>query len=125
MITSRKFIRQQGNQVQAAIDNVFDKGNASSDDVLYHLPITKAWIFQLVAALILLGNASYRHIAMLIKDLFDYTISPASINAIFNQAFESSQLHNAAEDFSMIEITANDELFHHYKPILSGVHINP
>jgi len=58
---------------------------------------------------------------MLIKDLFDYTISPPSINGIFKQAVKSAQQHNAAEDLSTIEITANDELFHYNKPILSGV----
>ena len=117
--TSRKFIRQQGEQVQQAIDNVFDFNRARNDKVLYHLPITKAWITQLV--LMLLGHTSYRHIVMLMKDLFDYDISEATIHTLFNDAVDNARAVNMTESLSTIEVTANDELFHHNKPILSGI----
>ena len=118
--TSRKFIRQQREKAQAAVDQSFDLDN---DDVLFYLPVTKAWIAQLVLALMLLAHCSYRHISMLIKDLFDYDLSQGMINAIFNEAVGKAREMNAAEDLSNIKMTANDELFHHNKPILSGIDI--
>jgi hypothetical protein len=119
--TSRKFIRQQGRSAQEAIDNVFDIGPSSSGDVLYHLPITKAWITQLVIALMLLGHTPYRNIAMIVKDLFDYDISEGTIHTIFIDAVDQARTINSSEQLSSIEVTGNDELFHHNKPVLSGI----
>jgi hypothetical protein len=91
--TSRKFIRQQGQNAQQAIDNVFDISPSSNGDVLYHLPITKAWITQLVIALMLLGHTSHRNIAMMMKDLFDYDISEGTIHTLVQQRRRSSKSH--------------------------------
>ena len=119
--TSRKFIRQQGCKAQAALETVFNVNDASNDDVIYNLPVTKKWIEQLVLALMLLGHTSYRSIIMLLKDVLDYDISLGSINAIFNDAVEQARTINDGEDLTNIAVTANDELFHKNKPILSGV----
>jgi hypothetical protein len=119
--TSRKFIRQQGSKAQTALETVFNVKDACNDDVIYDLPVTKAWISQLVLALMFLGHSSYRNIAMLLKDVLDYDISLGSINAIFNDAVEQARTVNDDEDLSNIAVTANDELFHKNKPILSGV----
>jgi hypothetical protein len=100
---------------------VFDIIPSSNGDVLYHLPITKAWITQLVIALMLLGHTSYRNIAMIMKDLFDYNISEGTIHSIFINPVDQAKTINASEELSNIEVTANDELFHHNKPILSGI----
>ncbi len=119
--TSRKFMRQQGRKAQAAVDNVFHLDKASNDDVIYYLPVTKTWIAQLVLELMFLGHASYRNIAMMLKDLLDYDISLGSINTIFNNAVAEAREINAGEDLTNMAVTANDELFHNNKPILSGV----
>ena len=104
-----------------AIDNVFDKNKASNDDVIFYLPVTKVWIEQLVLALMLLGQVSYRNIITILKDLFDYEISLGTISNIFKTAVEKARAVNAAEDLLNIEVTANDELFHRNQPILSGI----
>ena len=119
--TSRKFIRQQGCKAQVALDAVFNVNDACNDNVIYNLPVTKTWISQLVLALMLLGHTSYRNIAMLLKDLLDYDISLGSINSIFNDAVEQARKVNDGEDLTNIAVTANDELFHKNKPILTGV----
>lgn len=119
--TSRKFVRQQGRNLQVVIDNVFDGNKASNDDVIYYLPVTKLWIEQLVLALMLLGHASYRNIIAILKHTLDYDISLETINNIFRAAVEHAREINAAEDLSNVEVTANDELFHKSKPILSGI----
>ena len=78
---------------------------------------------QLVLALMFLGFSSYRNIVMILKDLFDYDISIGTINNMFSEAVEKARVINAAEDLSNINVTANDELFHHNKPILSGIDV--
>jgi hypothetical protein len=120
---SRKFIRQQGIEFQEAVDKQFDTDTSNGDDVIYYLPITKSWISQLVIALMLLPNASYRNIIVIIKDLLDYDISIGSVNSIFKEAVEQAIKNNAAEDLSNIDVTANDELYHLNKPILSGIDV--
>ncbi len=119
--TSRKFIRQQGDKAQAAIDNVFQIDQSDNDDVIYYLPVTKKWIAQLVLALMFLGHTSYRNIITILKDLFDYKISLGSINSIFSNAVQSARKINDSENLANLSVTANDELFHQNKPILSGV----
>ena len=81
--TSRKFIRKQGIEFQEVVDKQFDADTSNGDDVIYYWPITKAWISQHVIALMLLPNASYRNIIVIIKDLLDYDISIGSVNSIF------------------------------------------
>ena len=42
---SRKFIYQQGQQAQQALDESFTPA-AADDDVLFYLPVTKNWLFS-------------------------------------------------------------------------------
>ena len=42
-----------------------------ADEVLFHLPVTKAWLRQLVLALVLICHSSYRGVVELLRDLFD------------------------------------------------------
>lgn len=121
--TSRKYIRQQSKNARIAIDKQFNIDQSNNDAVIYYLPVTKMWIMQLVLALMFLGFSSYRNIVMILKDLFDYDISIGTINNMFAEAVEKARVINAAEDLSNINVTANDELFHHNKPILSGIDV--
>ena len=59
--------------------------------MIYYLPVTKTWIAQLVLELMFLGHASYRNIAMMLKDLLDYDISLGSIHNIFINAVEEAR----------------------------------
>ncbi len=56
---------------QEAIDNAFEPDSESNEGTIYNLPVTKAWIEQLVLALMLLGHTSYRNIILFMKDLLD------------------------------------------------------
>jgi hypothetical protein len=79
--TSRKFIWQQKNAVVQAIDAIFHS-TVVTDKVLFHLPVTKCWIEQVVLSLMLM-HVSYRNISMLLNDVFDYSLSSATIHTIF------------------------------------------
>ena len=48
-------------------------------------------------------------------------IDAGTITAIVSSAVKKAQQIHTTEDLSGIKVTANDELFHHNKPILSGI----
>ena len=116
--TSRQFIRRQKNKAQSAIDAAF---HTNQHDVLFMLPVTMDWIKQLVIALMLLAHSSYRHIKMLVNDLFDFNLSVGKIHSIYIDAMRQAQCINDEEDLSNIAVSANDEVFHLGKPILTGI----
>ena len=58
---SRKFLYQQKNLAKAALNQAFES-KEPENEVLYYLPITQQWIFQLILALILICHCSYRGI---------------------------------------------------------------
>lgn len=56
---SRKFLYQQKAIAEGALNNAFEKSE-QENEVLYYLPVTQKWIFQLILALILICHCSYR-----------------------------------------------------------------
>ncbi|MFT5083804.1 MAG: hypothetical protein ACI9Y1_001854 [Lentisphaeria bacterium] len=82
------------------------------------------WIEQLVMSLLLI-RVSYRHVSTLLADVFDYTISIATENNIYNTAVKKVLQIHTTEDLSGIHVTANDALFHRNKLILSGIDTRP
>lgn len=117
--TSRKFIQQQKYTVVRAIDAAFHPA-VTTDTVLFHLPVSQLWIEQVALSLIL-NHVSYRNISTLLNDLLDYQLSPAAIHNMLNATVKKVQMFHLTEDLSGIHVTANDELFHRNKPILTGI----
>jgi hypothetical protein len=117
--SSRKCVRGQKAIVASAIDAAFHP-EPTPDKVLLHLPATQQWTEQLALSLLLI-RVSYRHVSMLLADVLDYTISIATENNIYNTAVKKVQQIHTTEDLSEIHVTANDELFHQNKPILSAI----
>ncbi len=66
---SRKFLYQQQDIAQKALNTAFDKSERENE-VLYYLPVTQKWIFQLILALILICHCSYRGIKELLNCIF-------------------------------------------------------
>ncbi len=80
---SRKFLYQQKAIAQRALNHAFNKPE-KDNEVLYYLPITQTWIFQLILALILICHCSYRGIKELLRDLFDYRLSIGTIHKVIS-----------------------------------------
>ena len=78
---SRKFLDQQVHTAEKALSEAFAP-SSRPDDVLFYLPVTKAWLRQLVLALVLICHSSYRGVVELLRDLFDYRISLGSVHNI-------------------------------------------
>jgi len=117
---SRKFIYQQGHKAQLALDESF----APSKDehkVLFYLPITKTWLFQLILALILICHCSYRGVVELLRDLFDLPMSVGTIHNWLQFAADKASAINLAQDLSGIRVGLHDEIFQGSQPVLVGV----
>ena len=71
---SRKFVYQQGDKAQQALDKSFAPSQGD-DEVLFPLPVTQNWLYQLILGLVLICHSSYRNVVELFRDLFDTSIS--------------------------------------------------
>jgi hypothetical protein len=116
---SRKFVYQQADKAHKALEEAFDKPGGDAE-VLFWLPVTKAWLRQFVLALILACHASYRGVVELLRDLFDTSFSVGSVHNIVCQAVAQARQVNLREDLSGIRVGAPDEIFQGGNPILVG-----
>ncbi len=82
---SRKFLYQQVHTAEKALSEAFAP-SSRPDDVLFYLPVTKAWLRQPVLALVLICHSSYRGVVELLRDLFDYRISLGTVHNIVHRA---------------------------------------
>lgn len=116
---SRKFVYQQADKAEHALQDAFDN-QADDDRVLFYLPVTKAWLQQLVLALVLVCHSSYRGVLELLRDLFDYHLSLGAIHDIVHRAVPAARRHNDAHDLSAVRIGVHDEIFQAGQPVLVG-----
>jgi hypothetical protein len=119
---SRKFLYAQAAKAEEALQDAFAP-SAGEDDVLFQLPVTKRWIHQFVVAQVLLGHSSFRGVQELLRDLFDYKISPGTVYNIVHEAIEAARKINAQEDLSGIRVGAHDEIYQAGAPVLVGADV--
>ena len=117
---SRKFIYQQGDKAQRSLDESFAP-SAGNDEVLFHLPVTKSWLYQLILGLVLICHGSYRGVVELFRDLFDLPISIGTVHNRLESAAVTATKMNQSQDLSGIEVRLLDEIFQADKPVLIGV----
>jgi hypothetical protein len=117
---SRKFVYQQSAIAQEALAEAFEPA-ADGDDVLFHLPVTKAWIRQLTLGLVLICHSPLRGVVELLDDVFDYKISLGTVFNTVQAAATSARQHQDAQDLSRVRVGAHDEIFQAGKPVLVGV----
>ena len=66
---SRKFLYQQGEKAQTALEEIF-ASQTPDNEVLFNLPVTKTWLSQLVLGLVLICHSSYRGVYRTIPRYF-------------------------------------------------------
>ena len=64
---SRKFVYQQAATAQVALEEAFAPTKAD-DEVLFNLPVTKAWLRQATLGLTLICHSSYRGVSEFCRD---------------------------------------------------------
>ncbi len=117
---SRKFIYQQGDKAQRSLDESFAPSQGD-DDVLFHLPVTKSWLYQLILGVVLICHSSYRGVVELFRDLFDLPISIGTVHNRLEATAANATEINQSQDLSGIEVGLHDEIFQADKPVLVGV----
>ncbi len=94
---SRKFVYQQGDKAQQALDDSFAPSQAD-DAILFHLPVTKSWLYQLILGLVLICHSSYRGVVELFRDLFDLPISVGTVHNRLEAAAVTADEINQSQD---------------------------
>ena len=116
----RKFVYQQGDKAQQALDESFAPSKGD-DEVLFHLPVTKNWLYQLILGLVLICHCSYCGVVELFRELFDMPISIGTVHNRLQAATENAAELNQSQDLASITVGLQDEIFHADKPALVGV----
>lgn len=116
---SRNTVYEQQKIALAAANNAFE---ATVDDVLFYLPVTKNYIRGVVVDLFTKRN-SQRDIQSFLESSFGYSLSLGSVYNTLDAAGDRAIAINSSYDLSFIKNSAADELFHRDKPILTSVDI--
>jgi hypothetical protein len=117
---SRKFLYQQADIAQLALEPAFDPPRPD-EAVLFHLPVTKSWLRQLVLALVLTCHSPYRGVIALLGDLFDTELSLGTVHNVVQAAVAPAREINDSYDLAGVRVGAHDEIFQAGRPVLVGV----
>lgn len=117
---SRKFLYHQKGKADTALDRTFAPVQTDSS-VLFYLPVTAAWLAQLVVGLILICHSSYRGVIRLLQDLFDTSTSLGGLHNLLKAVARQAARINAAQDLSPIRVGLHDEIFQGNQPVLAGL----
>ena len=117
---SRKFLYQQAETAQLALERAFDPPRPT-EEVLFHLPVTKSWLRQLVLALVLSCHSPYRGVLAILGDLFDIKISLGTVHNVVQAAVARARQINGSYDLASVRVGAHDEIFQAGRPVLVGV----
>ena len=116
----RKFLYQKSHAAQEALSNAFTP-SSQADDVHFYLPVTKAWLRQLVLALVLTCHSSHCGVLELLRGFFNYRISAGSVHNVVRGAVCEARRINKKYNLSSILVGAHDKGLQATDPILVGV----
>jgi hypothetical protein len=117
---SRKFLYQQADTARHALGHAFDPIRPA-DEVLFYLPVTKAWLHQLTLALVLTCHCSYRGVIALVRDLFDTKRSLGAVHNVVDAAVARAREFNRSYNLAGVCVGTHDEIFQADRPVLVGV----
>jgi len=119
---SRKFVYQQADKAEHALQEAFAPAAAADDQVLFTIPVTKRWLRRLILALLLIGHCSYRGVVELLRDVFNYPLSVERVHALAHEAMDRAR-QLPSPNLSEVQIGAHDEIFQSQQPVLVGVDV--
>jgi hypothetical protein len=117
---SRKFLYRQAQTANDALGQAFDPPPVN-DEVLFYLPVTRAWLRQLILALVLIAHCSYRGVIALLRDLFDTNLSVGTVHNVVQAAVAPARQINRSSNLAGVRVGAHDEIFQASQPVLVGV----
>lgn len=121
---SRKFVSAQADLAQDALADAFASNAAPDDEILFCIPVTKAWLRQMVLGLTLICHSSYRGVIEFSHDLLHFDLSLGTVSNIVHAAVEKARSVNLRQTLVHVDFAGLDEIFQNGKPVLVGAHIN-
>ncbi len=121
---SRKFLYQQADKGEQALEQVFQSPSPSDEEVWFYLPVTRAWLRQVVLGLLLLCHSSFRGVIAFFRDLLDQPIALGTVHNIVQEAVVEARRINARQDLSGVRAGRHDELFQSAQPVLAGIDLD-
>jgi hypothetical protein len=118
---SRQFLYRQADTARLALDQAFDPPPPSAEEVLFHLPVTRPWLRQLILALVLSCHSPYRGVIAVLRDLFDTETSLGAVHNTVQAAVARACALNDSYDLASVRVGAHDEIFQAGHPVLVGV----
>jgi len=119
---SRKFVYQQSEKANNALDEVF-ANERSGEEVLFYLPVTKEWLRKIILGLVLICHSSFRGVQEFMRDLLDFDISIGSVHNVVMEAVQKAQEVNSTEQLADVRVGAHDEIFQARQPVLVGADV--
>ena len=117
--TSRKFVYSQKAKAESALENAFSE-KPDDENVLFHIPVTKQWLEQVMLELILVCHSSYQGVIEFFRDILDrHTCKGTIFNVAHNTLAKALDI-NRSQDLSSIKVGAHDEIFQGKTPVLTG-----
>lgn len=83
-----------------ALDAAFSLADCDDEKTLFHLPVTKAWLRQLILGLTLTCHSSLRGVTELFGDVFDYPISVGTVHNVLQSAVAQARACNEQQDLN-------------------------
>jgi hypothetical protein len=118
---SRKFVHQQIDIAQQALDQAFTAPASDDDDVLFHLAVTKKSLRQNVLSLLLNCRSCYRGVINHFHDCLGCHVSLGTIHNIVQHAVARARVINDEPRLGAIKVGLLDEIFQAQLPVLVGV----
>jgi len=120
---SRKFVYAQQDKASQALTEAFSTTSHDSE-VLYHIPVTKQWIEQVILSLTLTCHSSYGGAIEFLKDTMDLDRCKGTISNIIHKAVFHAERFNKRQDLSGVDVGAHDEIFQNGEPVLVGCDVH-
>jgi hypothetical protein len=120
---SRNFVYRQADIAQVALEEAFSPVEDSEDKVLFHLPVTKAWLRQMTLGLVLICHSSIRGVGEFARDLLSVSLSVGTVHNYLHAAVAKARQHNLQQDLSGIAVAGLDEIFQQNRPVLVGADV--
>ena len=120
---SRKFVYQQVAKAQTALDDAFSPAVTPDDEVLFHLPVTKQWLQQVVLGLTLSCHSSYRGVQEFCHDLLDVHLALGTVHNYIHAAIERARPLNAQANLAKVAYAGLDEIYQLDQPVFVAADI--
>lgn len=119
---SRNTVYAQRQRALSALGDEF-LSSAPDEKILFYLPVTKEFIYQMVVGLLMICKASYRDCLLFLRDVFDTELGLGTIYNIHEAACQKAASLNTSYRLESIKQSASDEIFHRNKPLLTVIDI--